>query len=71
MHGVPLHDLGVEIDRALCGAMHDASQPIVFIHGIGTGTLRDAVHEELRCNPLVLRFELSFDGGATVVWLHN
>ncbi len=45
---------------------------IVIIHGIGTGIVKNSVHEALMKNKYVDRFKLdNFNVGCTVVWLKN
>jgi len=39
------------------------------IHGIGTGAMKNAVLDTLEKNPLVEDFQLSPDGGSTIVLL--
>lgn len=44
---------------------------IVIIHGIGTGILKNEVHETLRNNKKVLEYKLdNFNSGCTVVKLN-
>ena len=39
------------------------------VHGIGSGRMKELVHEILKNNPQVEDFQLSEDGGSTVVLL--
>lgn len=46
------------------------NEMIVIIHGIGTGIVKNAVHEALRVNKSVLEFKTdNFNSGCTVVRL--
>ena len=43
---------------------------IIIIHGIGTGIVKNAVHEELKNNKYVLEYKLdNFNIGCTIVKL--
>jgi len=39
------------------------------VHGIGSGVMKHAVHAALKASPLVEDFQMSADGGSTVVLL--
>ena len=46
------------------------NEKIVIIHGIGTGIVKNAVHEALRVNKNVLEYKTdNFNSGCTVVKL--
>lgn len=46
------------------------NEMIVIIHGIGTGIVKNAVHEALRVNKNVLEYKIdNFNSGCTVVRL--
>jgi dsDNA-specific endonuclease/ATPase MutS2 len=45
------------------------AQYVRVIHGIGSGALKNQVHDALKNNPLVIDFELEKSGGSTVVIL--
>ncbi len=65
----------IRLDRYLNDAFLAGLLQVRLIHGKGTGTLRQAVREELKAHPLVKSFrpaELEEGGdGATVVELAN
>ncbi|KKS52485.1 MAG: Smr protein/MutS2 [Candidatus Magasanikbacteria bacterium GW2011_GWD2_43_18] len=42
-----------------------------IIHGIGSGVMKERVHAILEKNPLVEDFQLSSDGGSTLVLLSS
>ena len=53
-------------------AAHEAGFTTVrIIHGKGTGTLRRIVHSVLDKHPLVARYEVGGNWGATTVVLHG
>ncbi len=65
----------IRLDRYLNDAFIADLPTVRVIHGKGTGTLRQAVREELKTHPLVKSFkpaELEEGGnGATIVELSN
>jgi len=65
----------IRLDRYLNDAFIAGLPAVRLIHGKGTGTLRQAVREELKTHPLVKSFrpaELEEGGnGATIVELAN
>jgi len=65
----------IRLDRYLNDAFIAGLPTVRLIHGKGTGTLRQAVREELKTHPLVKSFrpaELEDGGnGATIVELAN
>ena len=63
------------LDQYLYDAFMAGLPSVRIVHGKGTGTLRDAVHESLAKHPLVKSYRLGERGegayGATVVELTN
>ena len=46
------------------------NEMIVIIHGIGTGIVKNEVHETLRCNKRVIEYKTdNFNSGCTIVKL--
>jgi hypothetical protein len=60
-----------EFEKALTRGLAQGLHRMVFIHGIGEGRLREAIHARLRKNPNVKGFRLEhyapYKGGATSV----
>ncbi len=55
-------------EKALSSALAHHLSDVTFIHGIGKGALRDAIHKRLRHNRHVRSFTLA-DHGSTIVKL--
>ena len=53
MHGTFPDHAGAEVDRHLDRAIAQNRTSVVLVHGLGSGTLRDAVRSHLRDHPLV------------------
>lgn len=48
------------------------NKQIVIVHGIGTGVLKNAVHQELSKNPYVIDYKIDFfNVGSTIVTLKS
>lgn len=72
---IDLHEFGnpseaLEVMEGELFSAHKNGQEFVsIIHGIGSGVMKDRVHEALQNNPLVKEFSLEQSGGSTMVRL--
>lgn len=73
---VDLHGFDRESARVMTNDFVDEAyrlnyEKIVIIHGIGTGIVKNAVHEALSKNKKVLKYNVdSFNIGCTVVYIN-
>ncbi len=68
VRGFRVHDIGIEVDRALDQAVLGGLGELRIIHGKGTGALREAVSELLKADGRVSEFRMGgpSEGGAGV-----
>jgi len=62
-------DADMQLEKALFFFVSHHEQACRVVHGIGEGVLTKMVHRVLTKNPLVEDFQLSADGGSTIVLL--
>ena len=70
LHGIlSLHTAIEQLEKELffC-SIHDHDVCRV-VHGIGSGAMKRAVHAALEASPLIDDFQMSADGGSTIVLL--
>ncbi|PIR74938.1 MAG: hypothetical protein COU34_05420 [Candidatus Magasanikbacteria bacterium CG10_big_fil_rev_8_21_14_0_10_43_9] len=59
------------LEQALFAFASQRESVCRVVHGIGNGTMKDVVHDIVEKNPLVEDFQLSSDGGSTIVLLSS
>ena len=57
------------LERELYKAYQNKYDFVRVIHGVGSGVMKDRVHEALKNNALVREFSLEDSGGSTMVRL--
>lgn len=70
LHGLPPRDVEELLHHELHSLHVNKSVFCRIIHGVGSGKLKDIVHEELARNPLIEAFFLDSHGGSTTVRLY-
>lgn len=70
LHEFSNPDEALEVmERELFSAHKKRQEFVSIIHGIGSGVMKDRVHEALQNNPLIKDFVLEESGGSTMVRL--
>ena len=70
LHGYDRESARVMVNDFILENYRNKSKSIIIIHGVGMGIIKKAVHETLKNNRLVLKYNLhSFNIGMTVVTL--
>ncbi|OIO19109.1 MAG: hypothetical protein CO029_01410 [Candidatus Magasanikbacteria bacterium CG_4_9_14_0_2_um_filter_41_10] len=59
----------IELEQALFSYATAGEGACLIVHGIGSGVMKELVHEIVEKNPLVEDFQVSADGGSTIVLL--
>ncbi len=68
LHGIRLLQSAEEVlEKELYQLSTDNGSACRIIHGIGSGAMKEMVHEVLAHHPLVSEFRMSEDGGSTIV----
>ncbi|MCB0324986.1 MAG: Smr/MutS family protein [Bdellovibrionales bacterium] len=69
LHGMRKTEALEALERLLDTALRQGASRLEIIHGLGTGTLRDAVHSYLRRSSHVQNFQLDVSNPGTT-WAH-
>ena len=70
LHGLPPDEVREKLNQELNLLIVNKSDFCRVIHGVGSGVLKELVHEELSQNPLIEAFFLDSHGGSTTVRLY-
>jgi dsDNA-specific endonuclease/ATPase MutS2 len=67
LHGMQISDALTFMEQELYDISRSDYGYAKIIHGIGTGRLRDAIHEALERNPMIHEYKVEEHGGSTIV----
>lgn len=69
LHGEDKVNALIKVDEFINDSIKLKNYVIVIVHGIGTGILKNAVHEYLKKDNRVLDYKLGINIGQTIVYL--
>ena len=72
LHGENKESARILVDEFINDNIKLKNEKVIIIHGIGTGILKNAVHESLKKNKNVSSYKIDFfNEGCTVVEIKN